>query len=85
MTTTRLLTLAILLALAGCDKPAYVQDWGADQCQRRELFLACMKALPAGPQSTHYNDWDEVVKQCDSAAYYQSLRKLVHIKPECQI
>lgn len=81
----RLLLAIALLALAGCEKTTYVQDWGADQCLRRELFQSCMKALPAGPQSTHYNDWDEVVKQCENAAYYQSLRKTAHIKPECQI
>jgi len=68
-------------ALAGCDAPK--QDWGADQCLRAELFQQCLKALPAGPQSTQYNDWDEVVSACASAAYYQSLRKNAFIKPEC--
>lgn len=56
---------------------------GPDQCLRREIFQQCMKALPAGPQATKYNDWDEVVSQCESAAYYQSLRKKAHIKAEC--
>jgi len=51
---------------------------------RREIFQQCMKALPAGPSATKYNDWDEVVAQCDSVAHYQSLRRKSQIKPECQ-
>lgn len=56
---------------------------GPDQCMRRELFQQCMKALPAGPQSTKYNDWDEVVGKCESVAYYQSLKKKSQITAEC--
>lgn len=48
-----------------------------DQKLRAERFDACMKALPAGPVSTQYNDWSEVVDSCESAAYRQSL-KLAH-------
>lgn len=82
----RLLLAIALLALAGCEqRPAYVQDWGVNQCLRVELFQACMKSLPAGPKSTQYNDWDEVVAQCERTSYAQALRKLVHIKPECQV
>ena len=55
-----------------------------DQCMRQEIFQQCMKALPAGPKATMYNDWDEVVGQCDSVAHYQSLRRKSQIKPECQ-
>ena len=55
-----------------------------DQCMRREIFMQCMAALPAGPKATMYNDWDEVVGQCDSVAHYQSLRRESPIKPECQ-
>jgi hypothetical protein len=42
-----------------------------------------MKALPAGPQATKYNDWDEVVGECESVAYYQSLKKKTQITAEC--
>ena len=56
---------------------------GPDQCLRREIFQQCMKALPAGPQATKYNDWDEVVGECESVAYYQSLKKKTQITAEC--
>ncbi len=78
----RITALAATLVLAGCDVPE--KDWGADQCLRIELFQQCLKALPAGPQSTQYNDWNEVVAQCQNAAYYQSLRKQEFIKKECR-
>ena len=70
-------------ALAGCEAPEVIT--GPDQCLRADLFKQCMTTLPAGPQSTKYNDWDEVVAQCQNAAYYQSLRRLINIKPECRI
>jgi hypothetical protein len=64
--------LCLLVALlAGCDsvKP---EKWETDQKLRTELFFRCMEALPAGPQQTKYNDWDEVVAECDNVAYYQA-------------
>jgi len=67
--------------LGGCNLPEVTQ---ADQCMRREIFMQCMAALPAGPKATMYNDWDEVVSQCESAAYYQSLRAKSQIKQECR-
>ena len=75
---------AILIAavlLAGCSEEV---TNGPDQCLRAELFKACMAVLPAGPLATKYNDWDEVVSQCGSTAYYQSQRKTIFIKPECR-
>jgi len=65
-----LITLPIL-ALVGCD-PLPTEKWATDQAKRQELFKQCLAALPAGPKSTHYNDWDEVVGACDRAAYWQS-------------
>jgi hypothetical protein len=59
------------------------ESTGLDQCQRREIFQQCMKLLPAGPQVTKYNDWDEVVRQCDAIAYHQSLKKKTQIAAEC--
>ena len=69
---------ALSVLLIGCEQAATY-----DQCLRREIFQQCMAALPAGPQSTKYNDWDEVVSQCDTAAGHQSIRQRRFIKPEC--
>jgi hypothetical protein len=55
-----------------------------DKCLQREIFKECMESLPAGPASTHYNDWDEVVSQCREVAYYHSLRIESTIKNECK-
>lgn len=71
----------ICVLLAACSKEAMQVS---DQCMRVELFRQCMAALPAGPVSTHYSDWDEVVDSCESAAFYQSLRQRGFVKPECQ-
>lgn len=61
--------LILLVFLAGCEE---YSKYETNQPLRRQIFLECMKALPAGPQSTHYNDWNDVVNSCESAAYYQS-------------
>ena len=55
-----------------------------DRCLEREIFKECMNSLPAGPVSTHYNDWDEVVKACAKVARSHSWRKSSVIKIECQ-
>jgi hypothetical protein len=74
------LSLAVaVLALVGC-----APDQQTDQCMRRVVFKECMAALPAGPLSTKYNDWDEVVQQCDTTAAYQSKRPRRFIAPQCR-
>ena len=55
-----------------------------DMCLQREIFNDCMKNLPAGPQATKYNDWDEVVKECRYTAYYLAKRRRAVVKPECE-
>lgn len=74
--------IAIAVVLAGCD--ARIQTSTTDQCMRAELFQACMRSLPAGPASTKYNDWDEVVDSCSTTAYFQAQRRTEHVKPECR-
>ena len=71
----------LLLLSVGCEPitPTYIPD----QCLRQQLFEKCLNLLPAGPQTTMYNDWDEVVKSCDHQSYYSSHRKRELIKPEC--
>ena len=80
MTYKTMLTLAVIALASGCsgDKQS------VDQCKREEIFRQCLAALPAGPQTTVYNDWAEVVGACGSQAYYQSKRKVSNIKKECQ-
>lgn len=68
----RVLLTAALIFLAGCLPP--VPDWQPDQAARAEHFAACLKAIPKGPESTVYNDWDEVVEACGHIAYTHSLR-----------
>lgn len=72
-------SLLIAALVVGCDQSA------PDQCVRREIFLQCMGALPAGPQATKYNDWDDVVSTCDSVAHYQSLRGKESIAANCRV
>ena len=55
-----------------------------DQCLRVEIFKECLGALPPGPEVTRYNDWDEVVQRCSSAAYYQSKRERQFVQPVCR-
>lgn len=81
----KLILLSVLL-LAACsqdDKP-FIDQRVVNQCLRRELFNECMKMLPAGPVATKYNDWDEVVAECGSQAYYMSHRKESTIPQGCR-
>ena len=80
-----MIILCLMIALTGCNIRTEVLDKNIpDQCLRRELFNECMKALPGGPIATHYNDWDEVVKECRSYAWSVSMRLQSMIKKECQ-
>ena len=67
------LILLLALGMTGCDW-VIPEQAVTDQCLRRELFKECMELLPAGPDSTVYSDWDEVVEECGIRAYYQSQR-----------
>jgi hypothetical protein len=78
-----LLTILLLAACSKDDKP-FIDERVANQCLRRELFNECMKILPAGPVATKYNDWDEVVAECGSQAYYMSHRKESTIPAGCR-
>jgi hypothetical protein len=92
MTDLRIPVLILLLwglagALVGCSEssPNSTPDKIVNnQCLRVELFQQCMKNLPAGPNATMYNDWDEVVSQCETAAYYQAKRPMFSVPRECR-
>ena len=85
------LLLAFTLTACGkhsSDTTAYASDPGdvivTNACMQRELFNECMKLLPAGPQATKYNDWDEVVSECRIGARYMSKRARKFVSPECE-
>jgi hypothetical protein len=78
-----LLTVLLLAACSKDDNP-FIDERVANQCLRRELFNECMKSLPAGPLATKYNDWDEVVAECGSQAYYMSHRRESTIPVGCR-
>ncbi len=72
-----LILAAVTSALAGCAQSSDTRDTRpydpmARSIYRDQLFNDCMKALPAGPQSTRYNDWAEVVDECDSNSFYRA-------------
>lgn len=56
--------ITVMVLLAGCE-PQYETD----QVLRREIFIQCLQAVPKGPESVQYNDWDEVVHECGNQAY----------------
>lgn len=67
-------TIAVLLSACGSSSQATYPRYESDRELRAERFDACMKLLPIGPTNTKYNDWAEVVSECELAAYRQSLR-----------
>lgn len=81
-----LLLITSLLSACGDGEEVYIMKNRhiADQCMRVKLFENCMKSLPAGPVATAYNDWDEVVSECNRISFYSSMRNREFIKPECQ-
>ena len=66
-----LFVLSTALVLTGCEE---LRPPEPDQKLRNQIFERCLEKLPAGPVTTMYNDWDEVVDACSRAAYYQSLQ-----------
>lgn len=83
MVTTKLIVaVAFVMMLAACGDSDYPRP---DQCIRAKIFESCMKSLPAGPVSTQYNDWGEVVDACESAANYQSIRARSQIPKACSL
>ena len=77
----KLLLVAALVVLAGCDVQPRT-NWQTDQKLRQQLFTQCLSSVPAGPSTTVYNDWAEVVEACEEAAYWQSRYDANASKPE---
>jgi len=66
-------TVVACIALAACtpEQKAIDAKLAAEKAAYRgQMFQSCLKALPAGPQSTQYNDWSEVVDSCGRQAFY---------------
>lgn len=82
----KLLSGSLLLLLAACQPHAdgtVIIRQDLDQCRRVEIFERCLQLAPAGPQSTKYNDWAEVIDQCEGMAMRAAYRDPAYIKPEC--
>lgn len=75
---------AIALLVSGCDPGQDEDPWMPDQCKREEVFNACLAHVPAGPQTTKYNPWDEVIKACTEASRSISIRPKSQIIPACR-
>jgi len=71
MSLKMLTILVFMFIFLGC-KTCWMES---NQMERQRLFKECMASLPLGPQTTHYNDWSEVVDSCEDVAYYQSQEK----------
>jgi uncharacterized protein YcfL len=63
---SKYLCILAALMLAGCEPPE--QSWYYDQDIRQSVFMECLQRAPAGPVSTKYNDWSEVVDECGAQA-----------------
>ena len=55
-----------------------------DACLQKIYFDDCMEALPAGPTSTKYNDWSEVIAECTDTAKILAYRQTKNVKEECK-
>ena len=60
------ITLALLvgLALTACDPTPEQQQYARSTSLQQTSFKECVAAVPAGPQTTTFNDWAEVVSHC---------------------
>lgn len=66
-----MVSIASVLALSACTSREQAHAMAEF---RNTAFHQCMRALPAGPQSTKYNDWAEVVSACDNYAQRLEIR-----------
>lgn len=46
-----------------------VAVWTPEEVGDVELFQQCLAQAPAGPATTKYNDWEEVIETCHRTAY----------------
>lgn len=74
----------VILATQGCDPDDLDSHHAYDRCVEREAFAECMSLLPAGPVSTHYSDWNEVVESCSERASWTAWRLKRNIPAGCR-
>ena len=46
--------------------------WENPNTERQITFKDCLDRIPDGPTTPHYNDWAEVVAECDRVAKHQT-------------
>lgn len=81
----KILFLTILLVgCGGGENSAISSSPILDVCLQKVYFDDCMKLLPAGPTSTKYNDWSEVIAECTDSAKSLSYRQKKNVKDECR-
>jgi hypothetical protein len=59
----------VIILLSGCVR---YSKYIVDRDEQKQNFLQCLAAIPKGPESTHYNDWDEVINSCNNIAESQA-------------
>lgn len=84
MTSRFLSSLVLAVTLSACG-PSPVQQsqmqYAVSNSARVESFERCLAAVPAGPTTTTFNDWSEVVKRC--ATFAENSAAVCRVKTGC--
>ena len=84
MKRVAMLVLLAALVMIGCnssDRPVFDDDLKLE----REIFMECLASVPKGPESTKYNDWDEVIMQCANVADTLSVKCVRNCQDELNV
>jgi hypothetical protein len=69
MKTSKIILFGLAIcALSGCGYPHYESD----NQEKQAFFFKCLQELPAGPETTKYNDWNEIVSECAQQAAWMT-------------
>lgn len=69
-----MLASLVVFLLSGCTADNNQPKYAPNQELRIKLFQECLKLIPEGPKYAKYNDWSEVIEQCDKISRYQSMK-----------
>lgn len=61
-------TIVILITLTSCSMPKFV----IDREKQEAIFFKCLEKIPKGPTTVKYNDWDDVVRECNTISVQMS-------------